>query len=101
MFRKKKKDMTDHANVEGNGPQHSKEQGWGGSTGPPQPERQGQRLLSSQQRHHRSERLHGSGEIHEHRALISEVFVDVELPDLTRETRLDGGEWDLRNPGLA
>ena len=37
------KRITDHANPEGNGLQHSKERGRRGSTGPPQPERQRQK----------------------------------------------------------
>ena len=41
-----KKGITDHANPEGNGPEHSKERGRRGSTGPPQPEQQ-------RQKHHR------------------------------------------------
>ena len=40
----KRKGTTDQrANPEGNGPQHSKERGWRGSTGPTQPERQRQK----------------------------------------------------------
>lgn len=34
----------EHANYEGNGPQYSKEQGWTGSPGPPQPQQQRQKL---------------------------------------------------------
>ena len=45
----KRKEITDHANPEGNGPQHSKERGRGGSTGPPQPE-------PRSQKHHRDPR---------------------------------------------
>ena len=43
LHSKKKKGITDHANPEGNGPQHSKERGWRGSIGPPQPEWQCQK----------------------------------------------------------
>ena len=42
----KKKEITDHANSEGNGPQRSKERGRRGSTGPPQPEQR-------RRKHHR------------------------------------------------
>ena len=45
-LKNKKKEITDHANPEGNGPQRSKERGRRGSTGPPQPEQR-------RQKHHR------------------------------------------------
>ena len=40
---RKKKEITDHANPEGTGPQRSKERGRRGSTGPPQPEQRRQK----------------------------------------------------------
>ena len=43
LYPRKKNGITDHANPEGNGPQHSKERGWRGGRGPPQPERQRQK----------------------------------------------------------
>ena len=48
----KRKEITDHANPEGNGPQRAKERGRRGSTGPPQPEqrRQKHHLRGSQHR---------------------------------------------------
>ena len=54
----KKKEITDHANPEGNGPQRSTERGRRGSTGQPQPEQQ-RRKHHQRGWHHQ----HGSGSI--------------------------------------
>ena len=52
-YPKKRQKNKDHANPEGNGPQHSKERGRRGCKGPPQPEQR-------RQKHHRQGRTRGA-----------------------------------------
>ena len=70
---KKKKEITDHANPEGNGPQRSKERGRRGSTGPPQPEQR-------RQKHHHDYALLPPHGRHDWRGLLQEQRTRMTMP---------------------